>query len=720
MRSNKKNFVGHERKDGRPQQDKVTKKILDLFYQERTTFYNAKQISRKLNYRGKRNIQRLEEVLCRLELEGHLSQIEPSIFGLAQKRGGGEIVSGVIDHVNPRFAFLISDQSEEDVKISIDHMGGAQNGDIVRVSLFSGKRGPRPEGEVTEILERGKDQYVGRIEIQDKYAFVIADNKKMHSDIFIPKDKIGKAFNGDKVIVKIKKWPSAKEKNPTGEVIKILGEAGDHFVEMHAILAEFDLPIEFEDHIEAAANAIPEEITPEEIKKRRDLRKVTTFTIDPVDAKDFDDALSMQKLDNGNWEIGVHIADVTHYIKEDSTLEKEAYNRATSVYLVDRVVPMLPERLSNGLCSLRPNEDKLTFSAIFELDTEGNMHNEWFGRTIIHSDRRFAYEDAQERLETKEGDFAEEINILNDIAYKLRDKRFKNGSIAFESVEVKFRLAEDGTPLEVVPKVRKDAHKLIEDFMLLANKRVAEFIFNQKENKQPKTFVYRVHDNPNEEKLNAFNNFAAKFGHSIDLGNIAQSFNKIAIDTEGKPEENVLQNLAIRAMSKAVYTTDPRAHFGLAFPHYSHFTSPIRRYPDMMAHRLLQHYIDGGKSVDENTWEGMCKHSSEREKIAADAERASIKYKQVEFMEGMIGEEFEGVVSGLTDFGIFVEIISTKCEGMVRLASLTDDYYDYDPDNYRIIGKRHKKMLSFGDTVTVKVDRADLNNRTIDLEMIEF
>ena len=704
---------------GKPAQDKFTKKVLDIFYQERTAFYNVKQLSRKMDYRGKRNMQRIEELLCTLEMEGHLSQVDPGIFGLAPRKGG-KLVTGVVDHVNPRFAFIISDEMEDDIKISIDDLNYAVDGDVVRVSVYGGKTGPRPEGEVVDILSRGRDQFVGRIEFNKTFAFVITDNKKMHSDIFIPIEKIGEAKRGDKVIVKIKKWAKMGAKNPVGEIVQVLGEAGNHFVEMHAILAEFDLPIEFPSQVEKAAEEISDEITPAEIKKRRDLRNVTTFTIDPVDAKDFDDALSMQKLPNGNWEIGVHIADVTHYVKENTILEKEAFARATSVYLVDRVVPMLPEKLSNGLCSLRPNEDKLTFSAIFELDNDAVLQSEWFGRTIIHSDRRFAYEDAQERIETKEGDFAEEINILNDLAYKLRDRRFKNGSIAFETAEVKFKLAEDGTPLEVVPKVRKDAHKLIEDFMLLANKRVAEFIFNKKENNQPKTFVYRVHDNPNTERLTAFNNFAGRFGYSLDFDKLADSFNKIARDIEGKPEENVLQSLAIRAMSKAIYTTDPRGHFGLAFDHYSHFTSPIRRYPDMMAHRLLQHYLNEGKSVDAEEWEDLCKHSSEREKIAAEAERASIKYKQVEFMKGMIGEDFEGVVSGLTDFGIFVEITATKCEGMVRLASLTDDYYEYDADNYRLIGKRNKRILNFGDKVTVRVEKADMQSRTIDLELLEF
>lgn len=699
-------------------QNKVKGKILDLFRDQQGSFFNAKQLSRKLNYRGKQNISRLEQTLCEMELERSLVQIEPGTFRLAAKNT--ETYVGVVDFVNPRFAFIITEETDQDIKVSIDDLNNAQHGDIVRVATFPHKRGPRQEGEVIEVVTRSKTEFVGRIEINKNFSFVIPDNKKMHSDIFIPKEKVGKAHHGDKVIIKITKWPDKKDKNPTGEIIQVLGEAGNHFVEMHAILFEFGLPLKFPNSVDKFANGISEEITKEEISKRKDFRSVTTFTIDPVDAKDFDDALSLKKLKNGNWEIGVHIADVTHYVKEDTILEKEAYERATSVYLVDRVVPMLPERLSNGLCSLRPNEDKLTFSAVFEMDENADIKSEWFGRTIIHSDRRFAYEDAQERIETKEGDFAEEVNILNDLSLKLRHKRFKNGSIAFETVEVKFRLAEDGTPLEVVPKVRKEAHKMIEDFMLLANKRVAEFIFNKKENNIPKTFVYRVHDNPDMDKLTAFNNFAAKFGHQVDLNNIAKSLNKISADLENKPEGNVLQNLAVRAMSKAVYTTDPRSHFGLAFPHYSHFTSPIRRYPDMMVHRLLQHYLDGGKTADENQYEAMCKHSSDREKVAAEAERASIKYKQVEFMKSMVGEEFEGLVSGLTDFGIFVEIISTKCEGMVKLASLSDDYYDYDPDNYRIIGKKNKKILSFGDKVTVKVVRADMDNRTIDFEMIEF
>lgn len=703
---------------GKSKEERVDQRILDVFYKNKTASFNAKQVSRKLNYRGKKNIQRLEQSLCDLELKGSLIQVEPGVFRIPQR--STSFYTGKVDFVNPKFAFVITEELEDDIKISVDDLSFAQHGDVVRVAILGNKRGQRQEGEVVEIISRGKDQYVGRIEISDKYAFVIPDNKKMHSDIFVPKGKTKKAFNGDKVIVKVNEWPGEGEKNPVGEVVQVLGAAGNHFVEMHAILAEFDLPIKFPEKIERFANEISDKITQEDIKNRRDFRDITTFTIDPFDAKDFDDALSLKKLKNGNWEIGVHIADVSHYVKEGTPLEDEAYERATSVYLVDRVVPMLPERLSNGLCSLRPNEDKLTFSAVFELDADANIKNEWFGRTVIHSDRRFTYEEAQERIEGAEGDFSEEVNILNDLSHILRKRRFKNGSIAFETAEVKFRLGEDGTPLEVIPKVRKDAHKMIEDFMLLANKKVAEFIFKQKEKDQPKTFVYRVHDNPNFEKINSFNNFAAKFGHKLDVTNLAQSFNKMSQDVEGKPEENVLQSLAIRAMSKAIYTTDPRGHFGLAFDHYSHFTSPIRRYPDMMVHRLLQHYLDGGKSVNENEYEEKCSHASDQEKIAADAERASIKYKQVEFMESMLGEEFEGVISGLTDFGMFVEITSTKCEGMVRLATLDDDYYDYDPDNYRLVGRRNKKMISFGDNVVVKVVNTDMNNRTIDLELIKF
>jgi ribonuclease R len=593
------------------------------------------------------------------------------------------------------------------------------DGDIVKVAILP-QKGKRTEGEVIEILERKKDQFVGRIEIAPRFAFVVPDNRKMHFDIFIPLERTKYAKHGQKVIAKVIEWPGKNNKNPVGIITEILGDAGNNDVEMHSIMAEYGLPFHFPKEIAEEAEKIPSDISQSEIKKRRDFRNITTFTIDPVDAKDFDDALSIRKTDEGTWEVGIHIADVTHYVRPDSILEKEAFNRATSVYLVDRVVPMLPEKLSNNLCSLRPNEDKLTFSAVFELDNNANILSEWYGKTIIHSNKRFAYEDVQQIIEEKKGEFSEEIHVLNDLAHLLRKDRFKKGAIGFETVEVKFQLDEKGKPLAVVPKIRKDAHKLIEDFMLLANRKVAEFVHFMRKGKDKNTMVFRIHDHPNTDKLNALAIFAKKFGHQINLEqeDLSNALNKLVEDVEGKPEQNVLQSLAIRTMAKAKYSTKPEIHFGLAYMHYTHFTSPIRRYPDMMVHRLLEHYLNGGKSVDKDEYEELCEHSSEMEKLAAEAERSSIKYKQVEYMQTMLGREFEGIVSGVIEYGLFVEIIETKCEGMVRLSELGDDHYEFDADNYRVIGKRNKRILTLGDHVNVKVLKTDLERRTIDLTFV--
>ncbi|MEO0332106.1 MAG: ribonuclease R, partial [Bacteroidota bacterium] len=504
------------------------------------------------------------------------------------------------------------------------------------------------------------------------------------------------------------------------KVTRVLGKAGEHQAEMHSIIAEFGLPFDFPKSVEQEADKIRAGITKKEIAKRRDFRQVTTFTIDPVDAKDFDDALSIQKLDNGLWEIGVHIADVTHYLQLDTALEEEAQDRATSVYLVDRVIPMLPEKLSNELCSLRPEEEKLTFSAVFEMDNEGQIKREWFGRTVIYSDRRFAYEEAQERIDTQKGDFAEEIIQLNNLAKKIRNERFGQGAISFETTEVRFRLDEDGTPVEVIPKVRVDAHKLIEEFMLLANKKVAEFVYNYQNKKEKNTFVYRVHDYPNVEKIADFAQFAQRFGYKLHTTDdkISNSINELMLAVEGKPEQDILQSIAIRTMAKAIYTTEAKGHFGLAFKHYSHFTSPIRRYPDVMTHRLLAHYLDGGKSLDAEPYEKLCEHSSEREKRAADAERASVKYKQVEYMTKREQQEFDGIVSGVTEWGVYVEMVQSKCEGMVRMADMNDDYYEFDAQNFRVIGRRRKRIIALGDKVKVKVIKTDLDRRTIDLEFV--
>jgi ribonuclease R len=542
----------------------------------------------------------------------------------------------------------------------------------------------------------------------------------MLHDIFIPLDRLNGAKDNYKAIAKIVDWPE-DAKNPIGEITHVLGKQGENNAEMNAILADYGFPLAFPDEVEKQAESIKEEITKEEIAKRRDFREILTFTIDPADAKDFDDAISFQLLKNGNIEVGVHIADVSHYVKPDSALDKEAFERGTSVYLVDRVIPMLPERLSNGLCSLRPNEDKLCFSAVFELDNEANVIEQWFGRTIIHSDTRFSYEDAQEVLENKSGKHSKELLKLNELAYKLRERKFKHGAISFESVEIKFRLDDQGKPLGVYVKERKDAHKLIEDFMLLANKKVAEFVAKKGKGKQKYTFVYRSHDSPKEDALLNFSQFALKFGYKIDMSSgreTARSLNFLMADVEGKKEQNVLTQLAIRSMAKAVYTTKKHSHYGLAFDYYTHFTSPIRRYPDVMVHRLLELYLADGKSVNEDEYEKMSIHSSQMEKKAADAERASVKYKQAEYLQNNIGEEFNGIISGLTEWGMYVEIIANKCEGMIRLRDLNDDFYVLDEKNYCIIGQRRKKKYQLGDEVTIMVKKVDLGKRQIDFTLL--
>ncbi len=680
--------------------------------------YSARQVARRLGLTDNRAKAQMQGILETLEREGKVRQVFRNKY---QSTTEPVTLEGRVDYVNPRFAFIVCEGLEYDIKVQAEDLMEALDGDLVKViSYGKGFRDRSPEGEVLEIIERGRTEYVGRVEMSKNFAFVVPDYRKMHVDIFVGPEVLKGAKNRDKVIVEITKWPTA-DKNPVGKVTKVLGPAGENNAEIHSIMAEFGLPLAFPQQVLKDVEKIKETITKKEIAKRRDFRKITTFTIDPEDAKDFDDALSFQKLKNGNIEVGVHIADVTHYVQPGTVIDKEGYNRATSVYLVDRVSPMLPERLSNFLCSLRPHEDKLTFSAVFELDSNANVVNEWFGRTIIHSDHRFSYEAAQEGLDTQKGKYAKELKTLNDLAHKLRNKRFNEGSISFETAEVKFRLDEEGNPLEVIPKVRKDAHKLIEDFMLLANKRVATFVYNYKKRKEKKTFVYRTHDYPDAEKIQSFGMFAQRFGHKLKLDNssIAKSMNELTKKIEGKPEEHVLQTLAIRSMAKAKYSTDAEGHFGLGFEHYTHFTSPIRRYPDMMVHRLLQHYLNDGKPEDKELYEKKCEHSSEMEKRAADAERASIKYKQVQFMQNQKDQPFEGIVSGVIEWGIFVEIIETKCEGMVRIADMRDDYYEFDAKNFRLIGKRKKRMITLGDKVKVRVIDTDIDRRTIDLELVK-
>jgi len=697
--------------------EKLKSRILSLLNQHIHKTYTPKQVTKKLGFRRKDYNREIPSVLSALEKEGKIGRMSNGGY---QSIREPEFIEGRVDHVNPRFAYIIPHDGEEDIYVKTTDLKYAMDGDIVRVSVQPARGGRRAEGRVLEIVERKRETLVGRIEFSSRYAFVIPDNRKIHQDVYIPLDAAEKASHNDKVIIEITQWPAA-DRSPEGRVTRVLGKAGDNEAEIHSIMAEFELPFEFPDDVMKEADKIPGKITAKDVKERRDFRDILTFTIDPEDAKDFDDALSIRILDDGNYEIGIHIADVTHYVQTNSILEKEAYERATSVYLVDRTVPMLPERLSNELCSLRPREDKLTFAAIFKMNEHGKVLHEWFGRTIIHSDRRFSYEDAQAVIETGVGDLSQELGILNGLAKKLRDKRFNHGAVNFETTEVKFKLDEKGKPLGVIPKIRKDAHKLIEEFMLLANRRVATYVYTLKKGKDHNTFVYRTHDYPDPEKVSSFAQFAKRFGHNVntDESAISGSLNSLLAEIEGKPEENVLQQLAIRAMAKAKYTTKEMGHFGLAFDHYTHFTSPIRRYPDMMVHRLLQHYLDGGKSVDAEPYEEKCVHSSDREKRAADAERASVKYKQVEFMESVGDKVFNGIISGVTEWGIYVEIVETKCEGMVRMVDLRDDYYEYDDKNYRIIGRKNKRMFTLGDEVFVRVKNTDIDRRTIDLEFAD-
>lgn len=697
--------------------EKLAHKITNLLNSNAQRAYSISQITKKLGFRRKDYNREIPHVVHTLEKDGRIQALSNGSF---KSNKEPEFTIGRIDHVNQRFAYVIPIDGADDIYVSSKDLKFAMDGDTVRVAIKDKRHGKKLEGTVLEVVERSKDQFVGRIEFSPRFAFVIADNRKIHQDIFVNLNETMGAAHNDKVIVKIKQWP-AHDRSPEGEVIKVLGKAGENNAEIHSIMAEFDLPFEFPEHVEKEAENISEALSKEEIKKRRDFRDVTTFTIDPEDAKDFDDALSYRELENGNIEVGIHIADVTYYVQPNTALEKEALDRATSVYLVDRTIPMLPEKLSNGLCSLRPNEDKFTFATVFELNEEATIIKEWFGRTVIHSDRRFSYEEAQSVIETGEGDFTKEVVALNTLAKKLKATRFAQGAVNFETTEVKFKLDSDGKPLGVIPKVRQDAHKMIEEFMLLANRQVARFIYHKKKGEDKLTFVYRTHDYPDPEKIETFATFARRFGHELKTEGtgVSKSLNKLMSTIEGKPEENVLQQLAIRSMAKAKYTTEAMGHFGLAFDHYSHFTSPIRRYPDMMVHRLLQRYLDDEKSAKKEEFEEKCVHSSEREKRAAEAERASIKYKQVEYMQMVEEKLFDGIISGVTEWGIFIEIVSTKCEGMVRMVDLKDDYYEFDEKNYRVIGRKNKKMYALGDKVLVAVKNTDIDRRTIDLEFVD-
>ena len=706
-----------------------SEKIIKILSQSANKAFNYKQIGAKLEVDDTESRNQIIKDLKILASQNKIIESEPGKYLI--KAVSKDYYEGKIDMTGRKTAYFVCPDLDDDVFIPTNNLNHALDKDIVKVYVYNKRSGKRPEGEVIEVLERHKTDFVGVIDIQANFAFVSTANPKMYTDIFIPKDKIGEAEQGDVVLVHIEDWP-ARADSPFGSVIKVLGKPGEHDTEIHAILAEYGLPSEFPIEVETFAQKIDTSITASEIANRRDMRDTLTFTIDPKDAKDFDDALSFKKLENGNYEIGIHIADVSYYLEEGTILDDEAYQRATSVYLVDRVVPMLPEVLSNFACSLRPNEEKYTFSAIFEITETSQVVNQWFGRTVIYSDQRFAYEEAQYIIETKDDTIPLEISItgtsyqvsaeivaatlkMDELAKILRKQRMADGAITFDKVEVKFNLDEAGEPQGVYFKVSKDANHLIEEFMLLANKKVAEFI-----GKQKKTFIYRIHDEPNEDKLFAMQAVIAKFGHKIDFkqGSISQALNKLMEDVSGKKEQNLIDTLAIRSMSKAKYSTDNIGHYGLAFEYYSHFTSPIRRYPDVMVHRLLQHYLDGGKSVDEETYETKCLHSSTMEGLATNAERDSIKYMQVKYMQDHQDQEFLGVISGVTEWGIYVEIIENKCEGMCRIRDIKDDYYTFDEKQYALTGATSGKLLQLGDEIYVKVKNADLVKKQLDFNFL--
>lgn len=692
--------------------------IVGFLQQNNKQSFNYKQISFGIGATHPSNRMDVINVLDELAAADDIMEVELGKYKAKANRGT-ENIGYFVRRSNGKNAVIVDD---EQIFVAERNSMHALNGDKVRVVVSAARKGQEPEAQVIEIVEAKDQQFVGTLKIEKNYAALITDSKFLAADIVLPRGRLKGGKNGDKAVARIVQWRD-DEMNPRGEIIDILGVKGENNTEMHAILAEFGLPYKYPENVEKAAEKIQEGITKEEVARREDFRNVTTFTIDPRDAKDFDDALSIRRLSNGNWEVGVHIADVTHYVHPNTIIDKEAQKRATSVYLVDRTIPMLPERLSNGLCSLRPNEEKLTFSAIFEMDHKANVMNSRIGRTVIKSDRRFTYEEAQAIIETGEGEYAEELAVLNNLAKERRRRRYQEGALEFDRAEVRFEIDETGKPISVYFKESKDANKLIEEFMLLANLTVAESIGKVPKGKKAKTFVYRVHDNPDPDKLSNLALIATRFGYKLNTDGssrqVNQSVNRLLRDVKGKGEENMLSILAIRSMAKANYSTDNVGHYGLNMPYYTHFTSPIRRYPDMMVHRLLARYAEGGRSVDKVKTEEECRHDSDMEVLASNAERASIRYKQVEFMRDRLGEIYEGVISGVTEWGFYVELDDNMCEGLVPIRDLADDYYDLDEKNYCLIGRRHGVRYTLGDRVKVQVARADLERKQLDFALID-
>ncbi len=711
--------------------ENLSKSIKDILRKDPQNSYNYKQIAAKLGVDDANTRNKIIRTLAQLAAKKEITEESRGKFKIVANL---EYYTGILDMTTKGFGYVVVDELEDDVFIPPADLNKALDGDEVEIYIYNKRRKKKSEGEVVRIIKRKRTDFVGVLQLQKNFGFVAIQDPKMYTDIFVQKNKILDAQDGDKVVVTLEEWPE-KADSPFGKIKQVLGKPGEHDTEIHSILAQYGLPHEFPEEVERFANGIDTSIQEEEIKNRKDLREELTFTIDPVDAKDFDDALSFKKLENGNYEIGIHIADVSHYLEKDTILDEEAYQRATSIYLVDRVVPMLPEVLSNNACSLRPHEEKYTFSAIFEMDQKGHVIKQWFGRTVTLSNARFAYEEAQHIIETGKGEIPLEVSIqdkeytvsddlvfavitLDELAKKMRARRMKEGAISFDKVEVKFELNEENEPVGVYYKTSKDANKLIEEFMLLANKKVAEFIGKQK---PKKTFVYRCHDEPDETKLAALQTVVSKFGYKINLKDrqsVTSSLNNLLSDVQGKKEQNLVDTLTIRTMSKAYYSTENIGHYGLAFDYYSHFTSPIRRYPDVMTHRLLQRYLDNNPTASEEEYEVKCKHSSNMESLATNAERDSIKYMQVKFMLDHKDEEFLGVISGVTEWGIYVEIISNKCEGMVRLRDIKEDHFEFDEEQYAIVGRKTGKTYTLGDEVYVTVKNADLVKKHLDFNLL--